>query len=34
MEKITMYELIGLVKEGKAPKKIEYNGNIWEYTGS
>lgn len=24
--KITMYELIGLVKDGKAPKKIKYDG--------
>jgi len=23
--KITMYELLGLVKDGKAPKKIKYN---------
>lgn len=27
--KITMYELLGLVKDGKAPKKIKYQGNIW-----
>lgn len=26
-----MYELLGLVKDGKAPKKIIYNGYIWEY---
>ena len=24
--KITMYELLGLVKDGKAPKKIKYSG--------
>lgn len=29
--KITMYELLGLVKDGKAPKKIAYNGVILEY---
>jgi hypothetical protein len=27
--KITMYELLGLVKDGKAPKKIRYNDNIY-----
>lgn len=29
--KITMYELLGLVKDGKAPKKIAYNSVILEY---
>lgn len=29
--KITMYELLGLVKDGKAPKKIKYNDKIWDY---
>lgn len=29
--KITMYELLGLVKDGKAPKKIMYNNIVWEY---
>lgn len=29
--KITMYELLGLVKDGKAPKKILYNGLMPEY---
>jgi len=29
--KITMYELLGLVKDGKAPKKIKYVNSIWEY---
>ena len=24
--KITMYELLGLIKDGKAPKKIKYSG--------
>lgn len=27
--KITIYELLGLVKDGKAPKAIRYNGNIY-----
>ena len=26
--KITMYELLGLVKDGKAPKKISYNDAV------
>lgn len=29
--KITMYELLGLVKDGKAPKKIAYNSVVLEY---
>lgn len=29
--KITMYELLGLVKDGKAPKKIAYNDIELEY---
>lgn len=29
--KITMYKLLGLVKDGKAPKKIIYRDKIWEY---
>lgn len=29
--KVTMYELLGMVKDGKIPKKIKYNDNIWEY---
>ncbi len=29
--KITIYELIGLVKDGKAPEKIRYNNEIWKY---
>lgn len=28
---ITMYELIGLVKDGKAPKKIKFRNEIYEY---
>ena len=31
--KITIYELLGLVKDGKAPKKIKYKNNIYEYDG-
>lgn len=30
--KITIYELLGLVKDGKAPKKIKYDGTIYEYS--
>lgn len=29
--KITIYELIGLIKDGKAPKKIRYNNEFWKY---
>lgn len=29
--KITMYELLGLIKDGKAPKKIKYKDFIYEY---
>ena len=29
--KITMYELLGKVKDGKAPKKIKFDNIIWEY---
>ena len=29
--KITMYELLGMVKDGKAPKKIKYKDFIYEY---
>lgn len=28
--KITIYELLGLIKDGKAPKKIKYDDEIWE----
>ena len=31
--KIIMYELLGMVKDGKAPKKIKYDDMIWEYDG-
>ena len=30
--KITIYELLGLVKEGKAPKEIRYDDTIYEYS--
>lgn len=30
--KITIYELIGLIKDGKAPKEIKYEDEIWEYS--
>ena len=29
--KITIYELLGMVKDGNAPKKIKYMGYIFEY---
>ena len=29
--KITKYELLGLIKDGKAPKKIKCDSMIWEY---
>ena len=29
--KITMYELLGLVKDGKAPKKIKFRNEIYKY---
>ena len=32
--KITIYELLGLVKDGKAPKKIKYMDEIWEYVST
>lgn len=32
--KITMYELLGMLKDGKAPKKIKYNGRIYNYEDS
>lgn len=30
-KEITIYELLGLIKDGKEPKKIKYNGDIYEY---
>ena len=32
--KITMYELLGLVKDGKAPSNIKYRQNIFEFIHS
>ena len=29
--KITMYELLRMIKDDKAPKKIMYNNIVWEY---
>ena len=29
--KTTIYELLGMIKDGKAPKKIIYDGEIWTY---
>jgi hypothetical protein len=31
MKTITTYELLGMIKDGKAPKKIKYNDKIWNY---
>lgn len=28
--KTTIYELLGLIKDGKAPKKIMYDEEVWE----
>lgn len=30
---ITVYELLGLIKDGKAPKMIKYKGNNYMFTG-
>lgn len=29
--KTTIYELLGMIKDGKAPKKIKYDYQIWNY---
>ncbi len=29
---ITMYELLGLIKDGKAPKKVFYNGSEYKFS--
>ncbi len=34
MKIITMYELLGMVKDGKAPKKIKYEDDIYELTSN
>lgn len=31
--KVTIYELLGMIKDGKTPKKIKYDDMIWEYDG-
>jgi hypothetical protein len=31
--KITLYELLGLVKDGQAPKRIKWNDKIYIYSG-
>lgn len=31
--KISVYELLGLIKDGKAPKKIKYKDNNYIFTG-
>lgn len=31
--KVTIYELLGLIKDGKAPEKIKYQDYCWEWTG-
>lgn len=30
-KEITIYELLGLIKDGKAPKKIKYNNRTYEF---
>ena len=30
---ISVYELLGLIKDGKAPKKIKYKGDTYIYAG-
>lgn len=30
--KITIYELLGLVKDGKAPEEVRYDDTIYEYS--
>lgn len=30
--KITIYELLGLIKDGKAPKKVKYGSTTYVYT--
>lgn len=32
-KEITIYELLGLIKDGQAPKKIVYDNYIWSWTG-
>lgn len=30
---ITIYELLGLIKDGQAPERIVYDNYIWSWTG-
>lgn len=30
-KEITIYELLGLIKDGKAPKLVKYDNYIWKY---
>ena len=32
-KELTIYELLGLIKDDKAPKKIKYNGKIYVFAG-
>ena len=32
--KTTIYELLGMIKDGKAPKKIWFNNNEWRLSGN
>ena len=32
--KTTIYELLGMIKDGKAPKKIMFEGKKWDYMSS
>lgn len=32
-KEITIYDLLGLIKDGKAPKMIKYKGNNYMFTG-
>ena len=31
MKVITLYELLGLIKDKKAPKKIKVTGNVYDF---
>lgn len=30
-KEITIYELLGLIEDNKAPKKVKYNNDVWEF---
>lgn len=32
-KEITIYELLGLIKDGQAPERIVYDNYIWSWTG-